>query len=72
MPVEAKPLFRLEILRPRFMGFHPPDVAANVREIVARWSLIVEPYRWSCGDLGAAKLSDLLIVLCRCLCGARK
>ncbi len=38
MPVEAKPLFRREVLRPHLLGFHPPGDDDAMREIIARWS----------------------------------
>ncbi|WP_337177056.1 DNA methyltransferase [Paludisphaera sp.] len=38
MPVEAKPLFRPDVLRPRLAGFQLPGGADSAREILRRWA----------------------------------
>ena len=41
MPVEAKPLFRPEVLRPRLAAFRPPEAGAVARAMLARWADLV-------------------------------
>lgn len=44
MPVEARPLFRPETLRPRLAGFEVPEHALAARERVRRWAdLLASP-----------------------------
>jgi hypothetical protein len=38
VPVEAKPLFRPDVLRPRLAGFHLPGDAAAARDTLGRWA----------------------------------
>lgn len=38
MPVEAKPLFRPDVLRPRLAAFQLPDRAPEMREVLGRWA----------------------------------
>lgn len=38
MPVEAKPLFRPDVLRPHLAGFHEPGDVPAMRETFARWA----------------------------------
>ena len=38
MPVEAKPLFRPDVLRPHLAGFAMPGDVASARDTLARWS----------------------------------
>lgn len=37
MPVESKPLFRPDVLRPRLQAFRPPERVEGEREKLARW-----------------------------------
>jgi len=41
VPVEAKPLFRPEVLRPRLAAFRPPEAGAAARAMLARWADLV-------------------------------
>jgi len=41
VPVEAKPLFRPEVLRPRLAAFRPPEAGAPARAMLARWADLV-------------------------------
>jgi hypothetical protein len=38
VPVEAKPLFRPDVLRPLLAGFPLPGDHASIRESLARWA----------------------------------
>ena len=38
MPLEAKPLFRPDVLQPRLAGFHLPGDVGAVRESLGRWA----------------------------------
>src|SRR5262245_4110905 len=49
MPTEAKPLFRVEALRPKVLGFHPPPVDPGHRQKLTHWA-----------DLLATKQADAM------------
>jgi hypothetical protein len=38
VPVEAKPLFRPDVLRPHLAGFHPSGNVEVARKTLARWA----------------------------------
>ena len=41
MPVEAKPLFRPDVLRPHLLSFQWPANLADIKSTLARWSLML-------------------------------
>ena len=54
MPVEVKPLFRPDVLRPQLATFRLPERTASSREILSRWAeLLYSPQ--------ADKLKELLV-----------
>ena len=41
MPVEAKPLFRPDVLRPQLAAFPLPARVAEMREVLGRWAVLL-------------------------------
>lgn len=41
MPVEAKPLFRPDVLRPQLAAFQLPERAKDIREVLGRWASLL-------------------------------